>query len=50
MGEGYKDALLPFQVNWRRQNAVIFMLTEPITQGNETIIDNYKEIFVYLKY
>ena len=28
------------QENWQRQEAVITMLTEPITQGNEQILEN----------
>ena len=39
-----------FRRNGDGKNAVILVIIELITQGNEAILDNYKEIFAYSKY
>jgi len=42
---GYAQKQL--QEDWRRQNAVIFVLKETITLGNEKILENSKKLFYY---
>ena len=39
-----------FRRNGNGKNAVILVIIELITQGNETILDNYKEISAYSEY
>jgi len=42
-----ESAQKQLQENWRRQNAVIFVLKETITLGNEKILENSKKLFYY---